>query len=167
MNSRRKLLVYTDPYQAYTEAAVLNAGPIELVLKIYEAVIDAVRQARERLDAGDIPARGKAITKAMNGITQLLLSLDFEKGGELSRNLQRLYTYMHRRLLEAHAQQKREAMDEVEALLRKLLGAWQQVAEDTGNPGRVFEDYPVVPGVVAASYSGDIGEPGGGFSVAF
>jgi flagellin-specific chaperone FliS len=74
-------------------------------------------------------ARGKAITKAVNIVSELLASLDHEKGGTVSANLQQIYLYVHKRLLEAHAQQRREPLDEAENLLATLLSGWKKVAE--------------------------------------
>lgn len=122
-------MVPANPYQAYSESSFSGANPATLVVALYEGAIAAVRDAQTFLDSGDIMPRGKAITKAVNILTELLASLNYEKGGEIARNLQQLYSYLQRRLMEAHARQTREPLEEAENLLCSLLVAWQKVAQ--------------------------------------
>ena len=65
--------------------------------------------------------RGRAINKANAIITELLISLDDERGGEISKNLKRLYCYMQTQLSKAHVKQLAEPIVEVAALLTTLL----------------------------------------------
>jgi flagellar protein FliS len=119
----------TNPYRAaYLESKVLSASPLELVHVAYEAAIEAIQTARLRLQEKDIVGRSRAITKAQLIILELVGSLDFEKGGELTPQLARLYEYMQRRLLEANAQQKEEPLAEVESLLETMDEAWRNLA---------------------------------------
>ena len=62
-----------------------------------------------------------------------MCSLDHEKGGEISANLKRLYSYMQQRLLLAHATKAVEPMNEVLGLLSTLFESWRQVS--SSNPG--------------------------------
>ena len=57
------------------------------------------------------------------------MSLDHERGGELSQRLAQLYDYMQRRLLEANAKQIDEPMAEVLGLLSTLGEAWDGIQE--------------------------------------
>ncbi len=120
---------YSDPYQAYAEGSLLNSDPVRLVISLYEGAIKSAQQARQCLSTGDIWGRSRSITKAVEILTELLLSLDHEKGGEMSQNLKRLYSYMQCKLLEAHAKRAEEPIAEVEQLLNTLLQGWYAVAE--------------------------------------
>jgi flagellar protein FliS len=62
--------------------------------------------------------------KAWSILNELLHSLDHSVGGDLSRNLARLYTYMQTRLLEANTQQIEPPLAEVQDLLCTLLEGW-------------------------------------------
>src|SRR6185312_5160994 len=95
--------MYSDPYQAYAEGNLLNSDPIRLVISLYEGAIKSAEQTRQCLKTGDIWGRSRSITKAVQILSELMISLDHEKGGEVSQNLKRLYSYMQSRLLEAHA----------------------------------------------------------------
>jgi flagellar secretion chaperone FliS len=104
---------------------MLGASPLQLVTRSYEGAIGAVQQARQCFASGDIMGRSKAITKAVSILTELMISLDHKKGGEISTNLKRLYSYMQQRLLMAHAQKQIEPLVEVIGLLSSLLEAWK------------------------------------------
>ena len=124
-------MLLTDPYQTYIEGSLLGSNPVFLVVALYEGAIDAVRRAKTCFDQGDILGRGQAISKAFEILTELIVSLNQEKGGEISSNLKRLYDYMQRRLLEAHTKKAKEPVEEVEKLLASLLEAWRRVADQT------------------------------------
>jgi flagellar secretion chaperone FliS len=116
---------FRDPYQAYTENAVVGSSPLQLVVTLYQTAIRRTQEARECLAAGDIWGRARAITKASNILTELRASLN-ANAGEVSVNLDRLYRYMQTRLQEAHLKKAAEPLSEVEKLLRELLEAWEQ-----------------------------------------
>ncbi len=120
---------FTDPYGAYVEGTLTSGGPLQLVIALYEKAIESIEQAKLFLESGDILARSKAINKALAVLTELLVSLDHEKGGEISSNLQRLYSYVQCRLIDAHTQQKKEPLMEAERLLKTMLEGWNGAAE--------------------------------------
>ncbi len=120
---------FSDPYVAYVEGSVFSGNPLGTVIALYEAALQATRQAKECLLGGDAWGRAKAISKAVEILTELLISLDHKQGGEISANLKRLYSYMQCRLLAAHAQKAEAPMDEVERLLGTMLEGWRGAAE--------------------------------------
>ena len=67
---------------------------------------------------------GLQITKAWEILQELSRSLDHTRGGELSRNLACLYSYIQQRLLDANAGQIDEPLAEAEKLLATLSEAW-------------------------------------------
>lgn len=119
-----------NTYLAYTENTLVGASPLRLVIALYEGAVDAVRLGKKCFEAGDVMGRGAAITKATNILTELIVSLDMEKGGQISLNLKNLYGYMQQRLLGAHVEKKAELLTEVEGLLMQLLEAWNTVASE-------------------------------------
>jgi flagellar protein FliS len=128
VSAENKALNINNPYQAYTEGKVLTNNSLELVVALYEGALTAGRSARLCLEAGDIWGRTKAINKAIAILTELMVSLNHEKGGELAGNLKRLYSYMQCRLIEAHTRKLAAPIQEVEGLLTTLLDGWKQAA---------------------------------------
>src|SRR4051812_36673111 len=94
--------MWSNAHDAYLESRVESADPVQLVRMLYQGAIGSVREARSHLSKGDIAERSRAISKAHAIVTELLVSLDHERGGEISMRLARLYDYMQRRLLEAN-----------------------------------------------------------------
>ncbi len=137
-------LSLSNPYQAYVEGDLFGGNPLEMVVALYEGAAFAVRQAKTCLATGDIQGRSKAVNKAFAIITELLASLDHERGGEISANLKRLYSYMQCKLLDSHTQQTKEPLDEVERLLDTMLEGWRLAAEKmtTGMPGYGSQHLP-------------------------
>jgi len=125
-------MMFTNPYQAYEQGSVMaSQSPMQLIIALYEGGISAIQEAKRCLEAGDIMARAKAITRAGNIVAELQISVkqDQAEGQELSANLTRLYGYMQQRLLEANMKQIAEPLVEVEGLLRTMVEAWYVVAE--------------------------------------
>ena len=135
-----------------------------LVIALYEGAIDASQQARRCLQSGDAFQRSKFITKAFRILTELMLSLDHEKGGSISDNLKQLYAYLQKRVLAAHTGKDEKPLLEVERLLTTMLEAWQVVAAREQEQARAAWDQAasLTAGVEQANedipYSGYFGE---------
>jgi flagellar protein FliS len=124
----------TNPYKAYVDDTILNESPVGLVVALYEGAIESSATARKFMASGDIPARTKAINKTINIITELMRSLNDEKGGEVSVNLRRLYVYMQGRVIEAHTKKQQAPLEEVEKLLGTMLEGWKVANTKLGLP---------------------------------
>src|SRR5215469_15669504 len=124
-------------YDAYLEAEVLGADPVTLVHMLYRGAIEAVGEARNYLAAGEIRERSRHITKAWEIIRELTISLDGERGGEISQRLGELYRYMHARLMEANTRQADAPLAEVECLLNILCDAWREARQPAADPAQI------------------------------
>ena len=122
----------TNPYGAYEQGSVLSSqSPMQLIIALYEGGISAVQEAKRCLEAREIMARAKAITRASNIVAELRFSLKQDQAdtNDLTANLSQLYGYMQQRLLEANMKQSMEPLVEVEGLLRTMLEGWNVVAD--------------------------------------
>lgn len=107
---------------------VAAASPHQLVLMLYDAALEAVRQARLHLQARRIAAKGTALGKAARIVEEgLKASVDRRAGGALAAQLAELYDYITLRLLQANLRNDDAALDEVERLLGDLQAAWVQI----------------------------------------
>ena len=112
---------------AYLEARVLTADPVELTRMLYQRAIDLVGEARQGLRTGDVSMRATAILKTVAIVGELEASLNHEAGGEIAQWLAALYQYMQRRLTLANAFRQDQPLAEVEGLLQTLAEAWNGV----------------------------------------
>lgn len=126
--------MWNNGHDAYLESRVLSADPIELVNMLYQGCMQAVREARLHLAEGRIAERSREITKACQIVIELAVSLDHERGGEISRRLALLYDYMHRRLLEANMRQSDEPLADVLGLLSTLSEGWEGIRTPESQP---------------------------------
>ena len=112
--------------RGYLEARVRSASPAELISLLYEGLARELRLAAQSLDRGDLEGRGIAIGRSVGIIGELRGSLNHDVGGELAKNLERLYAYWTRKITEAHATSTRAALDHVLSLLEPVRAAWNQ-----------------------------------------
>ena len=117
-----------NPYDAYRDNEVLMADPLHLVRLLYEGALDAIAEARQWLRAEDPFSRSNAITRAQGILVELQASLDFERGGEIAKNLGELYAYVKSKLFEANLQQRDEPLAESSKLLGNLLEGWRTIS---------------------------------------
>jgi flagellar protein FliS len=127
--------MHTNGYLNYLENEVLTADPIKLIQLLYRGALDATSDARRCLAVKDIRGRSRALTKATVILAELAQSLDYEKGGEVSRNLAGLYDYILRLLLQSNSEQSEAPLLEAERLLNTLADAWDQCAPPAAPKG--------------------------------
>jgi len=123
------------------ETGVIAASPHKLVLMLFEGARIALASALAHTRSGQIAARGEAISKAIAIINSgLQASLDIKAGGELAQQLNALYEYMGRRLLQANVHDKPEYIEEVSDLLGELHEAWEAIGSFTqsGEEGKMI-----------------------------
>jgi flagellar protein FliS len=136
-------IMSTYYYNAYLDAQVDSASPLQLIHLAYESAIAAVVDAREHLQHGRIHERARAITKATAILMELNGALDHKAAAGMSLQLANLYLYMMNRLREANFGQLAEPLIEVEGLLRTIGDSWRQLAATDSEAGRL----PVVSGL--------------------
>ncbi len=113
--------------QSYRRTNVVTADPGKLVIMCYEGAIDNLMIAKQKDAEEKYEEKSRHINKTKDIIDELMCSLDLEKGGLIARNLESLYNYMTRRIIQADANRSMDALDEVVGMLRELLSAWEEV----------------------------------------
>ena len=120
-----------NAYNVYRQTQAQTAAPGELVVMLYRGAARFVASGIEGIENNDIQAAHNNLIRAQAVITELLETLDVERGGELARNLARIYIYLRSRLIEANLRKDAEPAREVGRLLRELLPAWEEAARQT------------------------------------
>ena len=114
-------------YQSVALTGAETRDPHELVKLLFVGLTDRIAMARAALEKGDREARANAVTKAQKILFGLRDSLDFEAGGELALNLDSLYDYCLRRLVNAHAREDDKIFAEVMELMVSIREAWKEI----------------------------------------
>ena len=74
---------------------------------------------------------GKCIQKTQEIISELMVSLDMEKGGEIAKNLMSLYVFFNAELMNANISKDKAKIQNIKKMLFDLLGAWNVAVEST------------------------------------
>ena len=120
-----------NAYQAYRTNQAQTATPGELIVMLYQGAARFVARGIEGIEAGDLEVAHTYLIKAQAVVAELQSSLDVQTGGEVGRNLDAIYEFMLRRLVEANLRKDAVPAREVEQLLRDLLPAWEQAVRET------------------------------------
>ena len=126
MNSP-SLSAYT---QINIESIVHEATPHKLIEMLFKGAKDALAQAMGAIEQKDFEAKGKKISKATEIILNLQTYLDKEKGGEIAENLNELYTYMAKVLIDANRTNDLEKLREISVLLDTVSEGWTSMPEE-------------------------------------
>jgi len=130
---------YKNASSTYKETKVRTAGQGQLIVMLYDEAIKQLTKAVELLelnksekkDPGRIEQISKAVMKTEEIITELMVSLNFEQGGEISRNLFSLYTWFNRELVESNINQDINRMNIVKDMLIELRNSWNLIANQS------------------------------------
>ncbi|MCQ2575128.1 MAG: flagellar export chaperone FliS [Treponema sp.] len=130
---------YQNAYTAYQRTNVSTASQGRLVVLLYEGAIKQMSTAltyigeNEKILPSNREKFGICIQKAQSIITELQVSLDMEKGGEIARNLMSLYVYFNEVLVDVNITHSREKLRSVIKMMDDLAGSWRQIANSTAN----------------------------------
>jgi flagellar protein FliS len=89
-----------------------------------------LRKAKKAHEEKDFPAWSSILLKAQNVIWELTSSLNFE-AGEIAYNLESIYNYMIRRIMDADIKRTTEPIDEVIHYLLELRESWEKIIKKT------------------------------------
>jgi len=119
-----------NPYRAYQKTQVTTAKPEKILLMLYEGAIKFTKMAIIRMREKNIAEKGKFISKTLAIVSELMNTLDHEKGGQIAADLENLYMFMMDKLIEANMHNRVEDLEVVERLLTTLYGAWKDVVDN-------------------------------------
>ncbi|MEO6698941.1 MAG: flagellar export chaperone FliS [Paraperlucidibaca sp.] len=112
------------------QTSVEAASPHRLIQLLYAGAIDRIARARGHMQRKDVADKGLCISRAIDIIDSLRASLDKRHGHLLADNLENLYDYMCRRLLQANNDNDPALLDEVGQLLGELKSAWDAIPSE-------------------------------------
>ena len=114
----------------YRQASVETADRGQLVIMIYDHCIKWCGTAKEALDAGRMAHKAEACHKVQAGLTELMSSLDMEKGGEVAKNLWRLYDFYSNHIHEGNVKNIGKNFTDVQGMMSQLRESWQKALSE-------------------------------------
>ena len=110
------------------ETSVAGASPHQLVSLLFDALQQSLAAAKGAIVNGDIPAKARAISRAVRILEEgLKAGLDAQRGGELAGNLSSLYDFCIFRVTEANLRNDAAMVDEVIRLIHPVSDGWNQI----------------------------------------
>lgn len=128
-----------DAYSAASGSEAHYATPHRLVQMLMEGALEKIAIAKGAIERRNIEQRQHNVTWAVSIIDALRSSLDFQRGGEIAANLESLYRYSNRLLIEANLHDDTMKLDEVTSLLREIKRGWDAMPDEIKNAERIDE----------------------------
>jgi flagellar protein FliS len=114
---------------AYRAQAVETAGPVQLVMMLYDGALGAIATAERALTSERaLDAAHRELIRAQDIVTELMLALDHDRGGDIAAGLAIIYDYCLDRLMKANLAKDAAPLAEVTSSLSSLREAWATVA---------------------------------------
>jgi len=119
----------TDPLRAYRQTRVKTASQGQLIVMLYNEGLKQLKAAEREFQSSQpkLELVHNAIVKAQDIITELMVSLDFEKGGDIAQNLFHLYMYFNQKLVDVNLTKDASNLHEVYSLMESLRDAWAEI----------------------------------------
>ena len=116
----------------YKSTSIKTASQGTLILMLYDEGIKKIEATINLLNVEKLPPTSieqinNNIIKAQEIITELMASLNTEKGGQIANNLMAIYSYFYQQLLQANIKKDLSILKDILVMMKDLRSAWQDV----------------------------------------
>ncbi|MGC9311278.1 MAG: flagellar export chaperone FliS [Sediminispirochaetaceae bacterium] len=120
---------------AYRETHIKTASQGQIIIMLYDEAIRQLDKAVELLKEGSkrYDQVNSAVIRAQDMVTELMVSLDFDKGGDIAQGLFSLYMFFNQHMMEANLKKNAQMLSTVRGHLNELRGAWNQIVNKPGS----------------------------------
>jgi flagellar protein FliS len=115
------------PTDTYRSTQVTSTNPVGQVVLLYEGAIRFALRHLAALERGETEAAHHASLRAQAIVSGLQETLDLS-AGPIAGQLDGLYDFVLRRLVEGNISKTPGPTDDALSVLRGLLGSWQEIA---------------------------------------
>lgn len=117
-------MTLNNAYNQYKENSVHTATPEELTLMLYNGLVKFLMQAQMAVNGKNIEKAGNCIIKAQDIVSEFRYTLDMKY--EISQQLDLIYDYIYRRLVDANIKKDNGIIEEVLDLVKELRDTWEK-----------------------------------------
>jgi len=108
-------------------ARVEGASPHKLIAILFEEVLRAIDATKLAMERGDIARQADRQARALSILQALDATLDIERGGEVAKNLSKIYRE-GRRLIAVGTREKRsDLIARARDMLADIASAWETI----------------------------------------
>jgi flagellar protein FliS len=119
-----------DTRHSYREAAVRGASAVELVVRLYEQIVEDMRQVAIAIEKNDIMHRTNRIKHAIVVLGHLQSTLNFERGGRVAIDLDNFYNSLRQRLVAVQFRPTHRDAAQISTDVLAVRAAWIKVEMD-------------------------------------
>ena len=117
-------MTLNNAYNQYKENSVRTATPEEHTLMLYNGLVKYLMQAQMAVNDNKIEKAGTCIIKAQDIISEFRSTLDMQY--DISHQLEQLYDYMYRRLVDANIKKDIGIIEEILGFAKELRDTWEK-----------------------------------------
>jgi flagellar protein FliS len=126
---------YNAASEAYKQAENIGlsevTNPHEIIQTLFKELIKSMSLFERSLsDKNMLESRSSSFAKSLTIIYSLQTSLDFEKGGEISNNLFRIYEYSRQQLISDLKNGEPKGVPNAITIVKEIADAWNQIADE-------------------------------------
>jgi flagellar protein FliS len=115
------------------ESQVNSASPHQLIVMLYDGLLESMRFALICMQNKNPVQKGAEVNRALRILQDgLMSSLDFEKGGDISKQLMGVYEYVSQNMVIASARNDEEKMQVCIAMIENIREAWVAIGTSGG-----------------------------------
>jgi len=119
-------LTRQDVGNPYLENQVMTASREQLILMLYNGAIKFANLGLVMFEKQDWGRAGYNLVRAQKIVHYLSLCLNMQAGGEIAKNLGKLYEYINRRLSQGYLEKAAAPVEECIRLMKTLRDAWDE-----------------------------------------
>ncbi len=122
---------------AYKETRVKTAGQGQIIVMLYDEAIKQIDYAVQLLDekTRQLDKVNNAIQKSRDIITELMVSLNMEQGGDFASRMFSIYQWFNGELMEGNIRKDSAPLRRVRNMMSEIRGAWGEIAGKTNVEG--------------------------------
>lgn len=117
-------MALNNGYAQYKESSIYTASPEELTLMLYNGLVKFLMQAQLAINEKNVEKANNCIIKAQNIVSEFRCTLNMKY--DVAHQLDSMYDYMLRRLIDANLKKDNEIIEEVLGYARELRNTWEQ-----------------------------------------
>ena len=123
--------------QAYATTQISTASSVQVVVLLYDGAIASMKLAQEGIVALNFQDKARFLDRALRVIGELSASLNMEEGGDVAKDLRRLYEYIQFELTQANLKNEPGRLEGPIRCMSEIREAWQELAIQGAKPQAV------------------------------
>ncbi len=121
-----------NPADAYLESMVTTASPVQLIVMLYDKVINLLHNAKSAIEMGlddmeNLKTKAESLSRATDIVIFLQAILDTEKGGEIAVNLKSIYDAFIQELIRINVENDVKSIEEMINIFEDLRSVWVEL----------------------------------------